>query len=251
MSDFYNKEYYIDCDIKELHPDSRKIVILFHGLTSSLSEVKEISDKLKELKISHFGPKLPGHFGDFNELNELSKSDWLIFIKQIDSFISKNSELDFYIIGESFGSILALNLKEQTNIKKMYLLSPPFEIKKHNKLLFLLSFLPDFLFKYFPKKNKDLERIKDYQVNHCFYPFHSFRAVVVLKKLSRLVKKSSCKINFYITRKDHIVLNNISKLKDLFKNSTIKEYDCIHEMLISDQKDIIISDITNEIKNAC
>ena len=175
-------------DSIELIPSSPKgAALVFHGLSSSPGNVKDISEKLYKENYYVYAPQLSGHNGDFEEFKRIDHRVWLADAREAFKHV-KSKELPIVIIGQSFGALLSLYLAGNYPgmIQKCVALACPMKFKSFKREIFLslLSFLPDqslnFLGSFkkrYAKAGKELG-----------YGKHSIAAVVRIVKIRDIVK---------------------------------------------------------------
>lgn len=101
-------------------------ILLFHGMTSTPSELRSLTDALTSDGHKIICPVLPGHEGAdaIRKLRQTPLSTYLHFAE--DSFRRIEGEA-VTVIGLSFGALLALHLAEHFphRVPRLVLLSPP------------------------------------------------------------------------------------------------------------------------------
>lgn len=169
---------------------SRDAVILFHGMTGSPSEVEELAHALHSNGLDCIAPRLSGHATSIADLAATPLSAWLADAEAAFAQLEKYSRV--YVIGQSFGALLALHLvlAHPEKCTKAVLLSPPwtFRSRLQEYLLEALSYLPDSALTYLgyqTKKHRD--GVKFRNLRHA-YPQHSIAAAARVLALRRALK---------------------------------------------------------------
>lgn len=125
-------------------------ILLIHGFTATTAEVRLIAEKLHKDGYSTAAPLLPGHGTHPDDLNQATWQMWLEKVKEFYERLARECEKVF-VVGESMGTLLALELAAQhPEIKGLMLFSPAIKVKG----LWFSRFL--YLFKdHLEKSNED------------------------------------------------------------------------------------------------
>lgn len=125
-------------------------ILLLHGFTATTAEVRLLAEKLHQAGFTTAAPLLPGHGTHPDDLNQTKWQMWLEKVKTAFEELSRNCT-HMYIIGESMGALLALQLAAQhPEIDGLVLFAPALKIKK----LWVAHFLAPFK-DYLEKSGKD------------------------------------------------------------------------------------------------
>ncbi|MCB0318490.1 MAG: alpha/beta fold hydrolase [Bdellovibrionales bacterium] len=175
-------------DSIELVPSSPKgAALIFHGLSGNPGSVEKIAKELFAKDFYVYAPQLAGHKGNIEELKIVPHYVWLEEArKAFTKVLNKNPELPKYVLGQSFGALLALYVASNYpgKIQKCVALACPAKFRSliRSILFYLLSLLPDCLLNrlgYVSKRyTKDLENAN--------YSKHSLSAVARLVKIRSL-----------------------------------------------------------------
>lgn len=213
-------------------------VLLIHGFTASTATVRPAAEKLHASGITVAGPLLPGHGTHPDDLN---RATWQMWLQKVKNYYEKMLDVcqDIYILGNSMGALLALELAAQhPEIAGVLHFSPALKVK-NLWLAPLLAPFKDYLNK--QPKADDLHW-KGYNV----YPL---KAAGELLKLQRHVKSILPKIHqplgVFTGKHDQRVsnqavttlvnqTNSLEKHLYHFENSG-------HFILIEQEKDLAIS----------
>jgi carboxylesterase len=84
-------------------------ILLLHGFTATTVEVRQMAGFLHEKGFMAAGPLLPGHGGTIAEMNQASWQDWIKSVEDSYAELQKKCKKVF-VLGESMGGLLALNL---------------------------------------------------------------------------------------------------------------------------------------------
>lgn len=159
-------------------------LLLIHGFTATTAEVRLIGELLQKDGFSIAAPLLPGHGTHPDDLNRATWQMWLEEVKKSYEKLVRECEKT-YIIGESMGALLALELAAQhPEIEGLILFAPA--IKVNN--LWLSRFLAPFKAYLNKSAKEDGLDWKGYNV----YPL---KASVELLKLQNHTRKQLKKIN--------------------------------------------------------
>ena len=88
-------------------------ILMFHGLTATPDQVRELGDFLYKKGVSNFGCRIAGHSTSKAKLAKTTRYDWLESAR-----IAYEEFSDVYkktvVLGFSMGGLLALNLEVNT-----------------------------------------------------------------------------------------------------------------------------------------
>lgn len=125
-------------------------ILLIHGFTATTAEVRLMAEKLKEEGFTISAPLLPGHGTHPDDLNNARWPMWVESVKTAyEQLLDKCDRI--YVIGESMGALLALELAAQhPEVAGICLFAPAIKVK-HLWLSWLLAPFK----KYLKKSDKD------------------------------------------------------------------------------------------------
>ena len=158
-------------------------ILLIHGFTATTAEVRLIAEMLHEDGYTCAAPLLPGHGTNPDDLNRATWEMWLEKVKGFYERLARDCN-HIFVIGESMGALLALELAVQhPEINGLLLFSPAIKVKG----LWLSRFLHPF--KHYMKKTGEDDGLpwKGYNV----YPV---KASAEFHKLQKHIKASLQKI---------------------------------------------------------
>lgn len=124
---FYNK---VDSDLG---------IIMFHGLTATPYQVRELGDSLYKRGIANFGARIAGHATQKSDLAKTSREEWLRS--------SRNAYEEFHkvhpktiVLGFSLGGLLALNVANEYKPKGLIIVATPYKLNMKGNLLSMIGF---------------------------------------------------------------------------------------------------------------
>ena len=172
------------------HGEKKAAALLLHGLTATTVEMMPLAKHLAERGVTSTVPLLPGHGTSLQDLRVTPLSAFLETVTEsFDRIESGGKKIS--IIGESFGSLLALwlALRFPERIESICLLSPPmkFRSKMRERLLGGICSLPDFALNRLGLVPKRRRSHSHYQFPFISYNAHSIAAGARLVKLRREV----------------------------------------------------------------
>ncbi len=125
----------------------RPAALLFHGLTGTPKEMRELASHLHSRGFDVSVPRLSGHASSIEELRRLPAESWIADATKALLDLRTRKPSAIVIVGLSFGSILGLYLatRSREEVKALVMLSPPTMLRSLKKrfLLSLFSYLPD------------------------------------------------------------------------------------------------------------
>lgn len=158
-------------------------ILLIHGLTASTAEVRPMAERLHQDGFTTAGPLLPGHGTHPDDLNRSTWHMWLEKVKQTYEELLPHCDRIF-VIGESMGALLAIELTAQhPEIAGLMLFAPAIKVKRLWLSRLLAAFKP------YLKKSGEDDGLpwKGYNV----YPL---KAAVEMAKLQNHARKQLPKI---------------------------------------------------------
>jgi len=149
-------------------------ILLIHGFTASPFEMSELGDYLNSKGFTIYNSRVVGHGSKSVYLDKLTYRDWYDSLKY-GYFTLKNSCKKIFVIGQSMGGLLALNVAYYNDLDGVVLLSPALDILDSR-----FDFVP--IAQYFvnsiEKEYSDTSNLKEY-----YYGERSVKGMVHLKYL--------------------------------------------------------------------
>ena len=221
-----NKKYKINENAKPFYYkfDGDTAVLFIHAFTDSNGNFKNQIERLKDLKISCMGVRLPGHGTHYKDLANYGVRDWTKCVEDALLKLSKDYK-NIYLIGFSFGGSMALYLarKYPDLVSKLVVVGAPYNIKKQNLIKFAIPLVSPF-YKYHERKYPP--QFKDVYLKNGSYDHFALKAVNQLIGLLEYLKVEIPKI------KAPILIINIRKKKHLDLTSA----DHIYKTIGSEEK---------------
>lgn len=157
-----------------LWPGNHIGVLLIHGFTATTAEVRPMAEKLNQAGFTTSGVLLPGHGTHPDDLNRATWQMWLQKVKQHYEELLRQCQRIF-VIGESMGALLAIELAAQhPEIAGVILFAPAIKVDKLWTSRFLALFKP-----YLKKTSEDDGLLwKGYNV----YPLNASAEMLKLQK---------------------------------------------------------------------
>lgn len=104
--------------------------LLVHGFTATTTEVRLIAEKLHQAGYTTAAPLLPGHGTHPDDLNRATWQMWLEKVKQTYERLMRDNHNRIFIIAESMGALLAIELAAQhPEIEGLILFSPALKVE--------------------------------------------------------------------------------------------------------------------------
>ena len=124
--------------------------LLIHGFTATTAEVRLIAERLHKAGYTVGAPLLPGHGTHPDDMNNASWELWVQAAKQAYEKLLRDCQ-QVYVLGESMGALLALQVAAQhPEIPGVILFAPAIKVKR----LWLSSLISPFI-KYLKKGGED------------------------------------------------------------------------------------------------
>lgn len=113
-------------------------VLMFHGLSKSPYQVKELGEYLRSVGISNFGAVVNGHCTKPEDLAGCTRDDWMEGARNVYEEFAKTYQKRI-VLGFSLGGLLALNLGKEYNPNGIVSLSTFYKINLSGNLGFLVG----------------------------------------------------------------------------------------------------------------
>lgn len=173
-------EYGIIIGAEPVHTEGcSQAVLLLHGLGSSPSDFWQFYPYLDRKDLTINSPLIAGHGTSPKDLRKTSYESWILSAETAYASL-KDSGKDVVVVGNSMGSLLALELASKHEIDHVILINPPLELQTK-----LVNFLPIFgLFESYHPKNiftVNDEGYPDYAITYKAYPLNSISELITLK----------------------------------------------------------------------
>ena len=166
-------------------------VMLIHGFTGSPPEMRLVADYLNQRGLTVFGPLLPGHGTDIEDLSKRKWQEWTGYIEKEFTNLKRNCQVVF-TGGLSLGSLLSLYLAAHNDeVDGVLAYSPAIKVSDWRA-----SLIP--LLKYFmPNLPKDEDFVTDpdalaHNWSYDSLPLHAAHEIMYL---SREVRRSLPQVN--------------------------------------------------------
>jgi len=109
------------------HKGGPDACLLIHGFTSSLTEVRDLGERLAREGLTVSGPLLPGHGTRPQDLEAVTWQDWYGAVEK--EFLKlKDTHRTVSVVGISMGAALALRLAERHDPARIVLLAPYYRV---------------------------------------------------------------------------------------------------------------------------
>lgn len=239
----------------EAAPSSeRGRVLLFHGLTGTTSEVRELAFRLHACGYSVAAPLLLGHGRKLRDLNSIGSDDWLLQADAAYHDVADQAARPLIVCGLSFGALLAMNVagSHPKEVRAVVLLSPLLKLRDTlvENLLARLSHLPECL-------DPPLTISKKLRPEAVFaeprqaYSRHSLRAVLRAFRVRRTALRSFASYTGPVLAlcdpKDHLIAEDaVEILRVRFPQQNLRVVSFPggeHELTIGLQREAVFSEI--------
>ena len=215
-----------------IHNQSKGLnILLFHGLTATPDEMKDLAEFLHEKGHSTYVPLLSGHGESIEILRKTPAKVWLNDCEsEFEKLIKEDGEV--CIIGQSFGALLSLYLaaKYKEQAKLLVLLSVPLKFKSNFKNFFfsIVSNLPDAILNLLGLVNKKQRSKDDFLLPRVSFHKHSIaaatRLVQIRKQVIKSLKNINCPILVLQDPEDHHISRDVYAIVKEGVSSTVVEY---------------------------
>ncbi|MCX8084055.1 MAG: alpha/beta fold hydrolase [Calditerrivibrio sp.] len=149
-------------------------ILLIHGFTASPFEMQELAEYLNKKGYHVYNARIVGHGSKSEHLNKLSYRDWYDSLKY-GYYTLKNVCDKVFIVGQSTGALLGLNIAYYNKVDGLVLLSPAFKILDER---FNLVPIVQYFVNSIDKEYSDTTNLKEF-----YYNERSVKGMVNLKYL--------------------------------------------------------------------
>lgn len=101
--------------------------VLIHGFTGSPAEMRPFGEGLAQASLRCYGPLLPGHGTNLEQMAASDYYDWLEGARHAVDY-AKRRHRSTFVVGFSMGGLLALNLALEFDLDGLVIVSTPFGI---------------------------------------------------------------------------------------------------------------------------
>ena len=110
--------------------DNKTGILLIHGFTATTAEVRPIAHILHKAGLTTTGPLLPGHGTHPDDMNRATWQMWVEKVKKTYAELLSHCN-QVFVLGESMGALLALELAAQhPEIAGIILFAPAIKVNK-------------------------------------------------------------------------------------------------------------------------
>jgi esterase/lipase len=208
---------------RERETARRPSAVLFHGITGTPDEMFPLGKLLFENGFDIFIPSLAGHEKTIDALRPIRASAWQTDIERSYEEIASRNPAQIFVVGLSFGALLALTLTatKKEHISGLVLLSTPYLLRSRKREIFLriFSYFTDFLLDRLGIVAKSVRDPALFTGERKGYSSHSVGALARAKYLQRLLSTKlsliECPVLLMQDPEDHHVReNSLPKLKE-------------------------------------
>lgn len=101
--------------------------VLIHGFTGSPAEMRPFGEGLAQAGLRCYGPLLPGHGTNLEQMAACDHHDWLDGARHAVDYV-KGRHRSTFVVGFSMGGLLALNLALEFDLDGLVIVSTPLRI---------------------------------------------------------------------------------------------------------------------------
>jgi carboxylesterase len=225
-------------------------ILISHGFVGTPQSVRYLGEYLASKGFTVYGVRLRGHGTHYEDMERCSYQDWIQSLDDGFSFLQQHCR-DIFIIGQSMGGTLTLNLSQKhKNIKGIILINaainsiPPMERYKNNKQS------PRFV----PEGDPDIKAKNVHEITYPKAPIRSIHQLFELMAETRdKLSSISCPVLALRSEDDHVVPPESTSFILSAIQSEIKEvvplYNSYHVASMDNDKEIIAQHCSEFINN--
>jgi carboxylesterase len=242
------------------HPQDstrRPAALLFHGLSGSVDELKELADHLHTRNFNVSLPLLTGHGTEIEHLRRVPASAWIADAESAYKQIEALHPASLIIIGLSFGSLLGLYFtgRNPNAVHGLVLLSVPIRIRSQAKqrILCALSYLPDSMLDRLGIVEKKKRPHVTFSGDRVAYSAHSIGSLARLEFIRRAAFRNAGKIRCPVLALQdpgdhHLLPGGMEYLKRQLRQTSFSEHwvpGGEHELTIGPRQQEVFQKITD------
>ncbi|RFU67402.1 lipase [Peribacillus saganii] len=206
------------------YPGNEIGVLISHGFNGTPQSMRYIAEKISEAGYTVSVPRLKGHGTSHQEMEECSYTDWIDSLETAYNQLSMSC-LSIFIMGQSMGGTLAIDLASRRKVDGVITLNAAFEVPGYEQYKHVAT--PRFI----EEGEPDINDRNAMEITYTTVPLQSIKELLALIEATK-EKPSSvhCPIIFFHSPEDHVVPAKCSE--DLY-HSVTSRYKKIHALLNS------------------
>lgn len=176
-------------------------ILISHGFVGTPQSVSYLGEYLASEGFTVYGVRLKGHGTHYEDMERCSYQDWIQSIEDGYHFLQQHCR-DIFVIGQSMGGTLTLNLSQKyKDIKGILLINaainsiPPMEKYKHNDT-----------FRFVDEGKPDIKAKNVYEITYVKAPVQSMHQLFALMDETRdKLPTVTCPVLAFRSEEDHVV----------------------------------------------
>ncbi len=218
-------------------------ILLVHGFTGSPAEIALLGEFLHNHQYTVMAPRLTGHGTSVEDLEHTTKEDW--YNSVVDAYhLLKNCCNEIHVMGLSMGGLLAIKLSLEFNIKKVLVMSTPFNIITRGRELPPKEYCQG---QFIPKLRREFSVEPKYLVAYNQMPLLSIHQLFELvTETKNSLPKFNNKILIMQSKKDHTI--KVNSAECLYQNIASTEKKIVwleesgHVITLDKERDIVFKE---------
>jgi carboxylesterase len=234
-------------------------ILISHGFVGTPQSVRYLGEYLASEGFTVYGVRLRGHGTHYEDMERCSYQDWIKSLEEGYNFLQQHCR-DIFVIGQSMGGTLTLNLSQKyKNIKGIMLINaainsiPPMERYKNNYTL-----------RFVDEGEPDIKAKNVHEITYSTAPVRSIQQLFALMAETRdKLPTVTCPVLAFSSEEDHVVPPENTNYILSSIQSNIKEvihlYNSYHVASMDNEKELIaeqcslfidklLSNVTTSIK---
>lgn len=251
---YKSEDFYTDSNEFFLRGNTTGILLL-HSASCTPAEARGLGDYLSKEKYTIYAPKLDGHGANYKDLLNYDMSHWANQVANAVIKLRKDCD-KIFLVGNSMGSLLALNYSLKSEVNGVVAISPPII---NPVLLPVLQTLGIFIKDFAVDKNskKDIEiNLKNHPpYTALYYPRQNMSTLIDILKLSRNIQSNINKLTSPIliiqgAKDQFLPKDSADKLKLEIKNmdsELLRFPNSLHDVLVGEEREEVWKSIKDFI----
>ncbi|MDP4162186.1 MAG: alpha/beta fold hydrolase [Bacillota bacterium] len=175
-------------------------ILICHGFNGTPQSVRYVGERFASEGFTVFAPRLEGHGTHYHELEACHFNDWINNIYQAYSFLKKSCR-EVFVIGQSMGGALALNLASlSVPLSGIITINAALSVPSYQ------SYLTEQTIRFIPEDRPDIKAENVYEIVYNSVPVAAIKNLLhLLVRTERILSRVSCPALIIKSKEDHVV----------------------------------------------
>ena len=174
-------------------------ILISHGFNGTPQSVKYLAEEFAKYGYTVYAPRLKGHGTTIQEMEEATYQDWIADLQEAYLLLKQTCH-HIFVIGQSMGGALALDLATKTVVDGVLTINAALSVPEYEALAHQST--P----RYIAEGKPD---IKDTEATEITYEQVPLKAVFQLLEMMKVAKQEltdvTCPVKIFVSPEDHVV----------------------------------------------